>query len=431
MSDASSNGGGATETPDRHEAPARPPRRLVDDRRARAATGAYETLRKVLGEGRPDRRAGAGEAPGLRGRGGAGLRAPAQKWSFLPADVVPALPRASTRDEGEPSTFKDRMLLERDPHQLIEGIIDRRVRDPVQPGVRLRPRRVRARLRAARPGASPRRVRRGLPRHEHPRVRASTSTIVVHRGAGAYICGEETGAARVARGRARHAADQAAVPRRSQGLYAKPTRRQQRRDALDRPAHHRDGRRGVRRDRREPLDRHTHLLGLGPRRTARQLRGRARHDRSATSIYGLAGGVRGGRKLKFFIPGGASSPVAHRRDEHLDAPLDMDFVQQSSKSMLGSGRGHGVRRDRRPAARSRGGSRSSSRTSRAASARRAARARAGSRRCSTAWRTGRAAPRTSTCCSSFGDNISPGVSNAPFAQTTICPLGPQHDEPRS
>ena len=54
-------------------------------------------------------------------------------------------------------------------------------------------------------------------------------------------------------------------------------------------------------------------------------------------IYDLAGGIREDRKLKFFIPGGASSQWLTGSDEHLDAPLDMDFVQQTFGVMLGSG----------------------------------------------------------------------------------------------
>src|SRR5262245_50236260 len=57
----------------------------------------------------------------LRGKGGAGFGS-GQKWSFLPKDVFPRY-LAVNADEGEPATFKDHMLLERDPHQLIEGIV--------------------------------------------------------------------------------------------------------------------------------------------------------------------------------------------------------------------------------------------------------------------------------------------------------------------
>ncbi len=61
------------------------------------------------------------QTSGLRGRGGAGFGT-GQKWSFLPKDVFPRY-LAVNGDEGEPSTFKDHMLVEGDPHQVIEGVI--------------------------------------------------------------------------------------------------------------------------------------------------------------------------------------------------------------------------------------------------------------------------------------------------------------------
>ena len=240
------------------------------------------------------------------------------------------------------------MLVERDPHQLIEGIIDRVVRDPVQPRVRLPAGRVRARLRAARRRRSPTPTRKGF-LGKNILGSGFDLDIVVHRGAGAYICGEETGAARVLEG-------ERGMPRIKPPFpaIAGPVREA---DVVNNvetlstvPHIMHDGRRGVRRARRQPLDRHAHLLGVGPRERAGQLRGRARHARSATSSTASRAASASGRKLKFFIPGGASSPVADRRDEHLDAPLDMDFVQQTLGVDARLGRGHGVRRDRRPAA---------------------------------------------------------------------------------
>jgi NADH-quinone oxidoreductase subunit F len=85
------------------------------------ATGGYDSLRKALGmvpEAIMDEQV---KASGLRGRGGAGFGT-GQKWSFLPKDVYPRY-LAVNADEGEPSTFKDHMLVERDPHQLIEGVV--------------------------------------------------------------------------------------------------------------------------------------------------------------------------------------------------------------------------------------------------------------------------------------------------------------------
>ena len=85
------------------------------------ASGAYETLRAVLAKGDPADVQEQVKSSGLRGRGGANF-ATGQKWSFLPGDLFPRY-LVVNGDEGEPSTFKDRMLVERDPHQLVEGII--------------------------------------------------------------------------------------------------------------------------------------------------------------------------------------------------------------------------------------------------------------------------------------------------------------------
>ena len=61
------------------------------------------------------------KAADLQGRGGAGFPA-GTKWGFLPADVFPRYVVVNG-DESEPGTYKDRILMERDPHQLIEGIL--------------------------------------------------------------------------------------------------------------------------------------------------------------------------------------------------------------------------------------------------------------------------------------------------------------------
>ena len=113
-------------------------------------------------------------------------------------------------------------------------------------------------------------------------------------------------AARVARGRARYAAHPAAVPR-DRGSVREAHGREQRRDAVDGAAHHEDGRRGVRQARREPLDRHAHLLGVGPRQQARQLRSRARHDVPRSDLRPR------GRYSRTTARSSSSSPAARRR----------------------------------------------------------------------------------------------------------------------
>ena len=82
--------------------------------------GGYETARKTLINGSPENVLEEIKASNLRGRGGAGFPT-GVKWGFLAENEDRYL--VINADESEPGTFKDRILLERDPHQLIEGII--------------------------------------------------------------------------------------------------------------------------------------------------------------------------------------------------------------------------------------------------------------------------------------------------------------------
>src|SRR4029453_9283748 len=84
------------------------------------ATGGYQALRKALGLTPADVHEEVKTAS-LLGRGGAGFPA-GVKWGFCPADVWPRY-LVVNGDESEPGTYKDRLLLEKDPHQLIEGVL--------------------------------------------------------------------------------------------------------------------------------------------------------------------------------------------------------------------------------------------------------------------------------------------------------------------
>lgn len=85
-------------------------------------TGGYEGLRNVLKTYSPDETIEQVKASNLRGRGGAGFPT-GMKWSFVPKDGGKPHYLCCNADEGEPGTFKDRLLMERDPHQMIEGMI--------------------------------------------------------------------------------------------------------------------------------------------------------------------------------------------------------------------------------------------------------------------------------------------------------------------
>jgi NADH-quinone oxidoreductase subunit F len=123
------------------------------------------------------------KASNLRGLGGAGFPT-GTKWSFIPKHHTGPVYLVVNADEGEPGTFKDRYLLERDPHALIEGmIIAARAIKSALGFVYIRGEYV-----------QPWRVFSGAVREAYEAgLLGAGFDIIVHRGAGAYICGEETG----------------------------------------------------------------------------------------------------------------------------------------------------------------------------------------------------------------------------------------------
>jgi NADH-quinone oxidoreductase subunit F len=119
----------------------------------------------------------------LRGLGGAGFPT-GMKWSFVPKTHTGPVYLVINADEGEPGTFKDRYLLEKDPHALIEGmLITARAIRSAKGFVYIRGEYV-----------QPWRVFSGAVKEAYDAgLLGNGFDIVVHRGAGAYICGEETG----------------------------------------------------------------------------------------------------------------------------------------------------------------------------------------------------------------------------------------------
>jgi NADH-quinone oxidoreductase subunit F len=376
---------------------------------------AYEMARTALTSMTPEQiTAEQVKASGLRGRGGAGFGT-GQKWEFLPKGVYPRYLTVNA-DEGEPSTFKDRMLVERDPHQLIEGIIISAF--AIECHIAFVYLRGEFALGAERLGQAI------VDAYELGFLGKDIFgtgfdlELVLHRGAGAYIAGDETGLLSSLEG-------ERAMPRIKppfpavQGLYAKPT-------VVNNV---------------ETLATVPHIIRMGGDEYAKLGVGKSTGTRIFSVsghverpgnyeielgvpfrelIEGCAGGVRGGKAMKFFIPGGASAPWL--MPEHLDAPLDMDYVQNDLKSMLGSGAVMVYDEDTDPIL--------------------------------VAWRLlkffahescgkctpcregsgwlekvlyrmshGLGRPEDLDLMLDFGDNIVPGL-NAPFAQTTICALGP-------
>src|SRR5438045_3464300 len=86
------------------------------------ADGGYRALEKALNEMHPAQVIDAVKASGLRGRGGAGFPC-GLKWTFLPKDHPGPIYMCINADESEPCTFNNRILMEEDPHQVLEGIL--------------------------------------------------------------------------------------------------------------------------------------------------------------------------------------------------------------------------------------------------------------------------------------------------------------------
>ena len=84
--------------------------------------GGYASWRKVVETLKPEQLIDEVKASGLRGRGGAGFPT-GMKWSFVPKDSPKPKYLVCNADESEPGTFKDRLLIEQDPHSIIEGTL--------------------------------------------------------------------------------------------------------------------------------------------------------------------------------------------------------------------------------------------------------------------------------------------------------------------
>ena len=181
------------------------------------ADGGYATAKRVLTTLKPEEVVEQVKASGIRGRGGAGFPT-GMKWGFL----APAMPRylVVNADESEPGTFKDRIIMEYDPHQLIEGIILSAYAIKAEVAfIYIRgeyyfgyTRLVEAVKEAQKQGFLGEKI-------------FGTDVnlrIVVHRGAGAYECGEETALLTSLEGYRGHPRMKPPFPA-VEGLYAKPT----------------------------------------------------------------------------------------------------------------------------------------------------------------------------------------------------------------
>ena len=290
--------------------------------------GGYQALRKALTECKPADVTDMVKRSGLRGRGGAGFPT-GMKWGFVPKNSGLPIYLCVNADESEPGTFKDRLIIEKDPHQLIEGaIISAYALDCHQAFIFIRGEFFHG------AGILNKAVEEAYAKGYLGRNILGTGydlDLLVHRGAGAYICGEETALLESIEGRRGHPRLKPPFPA-VVGLYGCPT-------VINNV---------------ETLANVPHIVKNGPewyagigveRNTGTRLFGVSGHVRKRgvyefpmgiplrELVYDHCGGTRDGRALKAVVPGGSSVPVLTA--DQVDVRLDFDSVAKAG-SMLGS-----------------------------------------------------------------------------------------------
>lgn len=290
--------------------------------------GGYEVLKKAL-KMEPKAILEEVKASGLRGRGGAGFPT-GVKWGFLPENGEPRYLLCNA-DEGEPGTFKDRMMMERAPHQLIEGMIISAfaiksaksyiyIRGEYDDSIRA----VKAALEEA--------YKAGF-LGKNILGSGFTHDMDFYAGAGAYICGEETGMISSLEGKKGQPKLKPPFPA-VQGYLKKPTIVNNVETLAAVTYIIRDGASSYRKYGTEKSA-GTKLFSVSgnvmkPGNYEVPL-GYPLKD----LIFGLCGGLKPGRKLKAVIPGGSSAPVL-TAEEAMKATMDYECLAQMG-SMLGSG----------------------------------------------------------------------------------------------
>ncbi len=290
--------------------------------------GGYNALRKAL-KMTPDEIKAEVKAANLRGRGGAGFPA-GIKWGFLPKETTKPIYLVINADEGEPGTFKDRLIMERNPHSLIEGCLIA--------CWALRANTTYIYIRGEL-FSSIQRIERAI-----AEARAKgyigknvlgtgwTCEIHAHPGAGAYICGEETALIESLEGKAGQPRNKPPFPA-IQGLFDCPTIVNNVETIAYVPWIIENGGQtfasfGTERNgglKIYGLSGHVKRPGLWelPMGTT-----------FSYLVNELGGGMRGAKPMKGLIPGGSSCPPLLPNE--LDTPMDFDAVKKVG-TMLGTG----------------------------------------------------------------------------------------------
>ena len=295
------------------------------------ASGGYRGLRRAL-EMVPSDVHEEVKTASLLGRGGAGFPA-GVKWGFCPPGVWPRY-LVVNGDESEPGTYKDRLLMERDPHQLIEGcLIASYALGLSQCFLYVRGEMAEAQERVV--AALNEAYEAGYIGKNICGTDFSVD-IILHWGAGAYIVGEETALLESLEGRRGMPRLKPPAFPASFGLYGKPTIVNNVETLSNLPwiIEHGGAAFAELGGEQSTGTRMFAVSGHVKRPGVYEVEFGVTTFREIIYADEYAGGIAGGRELKCFIPGGASAPWFY--EEHLDLPLDKATVDQAG-SMLGSG----------------------------------------------------------------------------------------------
>ena len=291
--------------------------------------GGYKALEKALQQMTPESIIDEVKKSSLRGRGGAGFPT-GMKWSFVPKDSPKAKYVICNADESEPGTCKDRPLMEMDPHQLIEGMV------------------IAGRAIGANRGFI---YIRGEYRYVLDLVEEAIEEaydrgylgknilgsgfdydLLIHTGAGAYECGEESALMESLEGKRGYPRIKPPFPA-VVGLYGCPTVINNVETLSAVPAIINEGGEAYA-NRGTPKNGGTRLLCVAGHVNKPGIYEIPLGMNMKKFIYEMAGGIPNGKKLKAVIPGGSSCPILSA--DEIDLPMDYDSVAKAG-SMLGSG----------------------------------------------------------------------------------------------
>jgi NADH-quinone oxidoreductase subunit F len=293
------------------------------------ANDGYRALEKALKQMTPETILEEMKASNLRGRGGAGFPT-GMKWSFVPRQSPKPKYIVCNADESEPGTCKDRLLMEYDPHQLIEGILIAGISVDAHNGYIY----VRGEYRYLL-DILDRAIEEAYARGYLGKNILGTGfnfDLCTHTGAGAYECGEESALLESLEGKRGIPRIRPPFPAVA-GLYASPTVLNNVETFSNAPAIILNGGKWYA-DLGTPRNGGTRLFVLSGHVKKPGVYELPMGIPLRKLIYEVGGGILGDKNLKAVIPGGSSTPVL--TPDALDTPMDFDSVAKAG-SMLGSG----------------------------------------------------------------------------------------------